>query len=169
VCCCVVLPKGLQATKLKAKSWNPKGLLPPCHNNCAGICGNPNHDHTFTIGRPRATSDFSSDISSDFLLKTKLQTFSSEVTRGNKTSEETSDIWLMIPWRTSEYSSDFLFLSLFRQKNLREFFRHFFRHFFRRILYFRARGLPVVNVWSWLGFPHVPGSAFAQSFAAYHL
>jgi hypothetical protein len=61
------------------------------------------------------TSDFSSDISSDILLKTKLQTFSSEVTRGNKTSDETSDIWPMIPWRTSEYSSDFLFLSLFRQ------------------------------------------------------
>jgi hypothetical protein len=38
------------------------------------------------------TSDFSLDISSDILLKTKLQTFSSEVTRGNKTSDETSDI-----------------------------------------------------------------------------
>jgi hypothetical protein len=34
------------------------------------------------------TSDFSSDI----LLTTKLQTFSSEVARGNKTSDKTSDI-----------------------------------------------------------------------------
>jgi hypothetical protein len=66
------------------------------------------------------TSDFSSDI----LLKTNLQTFLSEATRGNKTS----DVWPLIPWRTSEYSSEFLFLSLFRQKNLREFFIHFFRH-----------------------------------------
>jgi hypothetical protein len=74
------------------------------------------------------TSYFSSDISSDILLKTNLQTFSSEVTRGNKTSDKTSDICPMIPWRTSEYSSDFLFLSLFRQRSLREFFRHFFRH-----------------------------------------
>jgi hypothetical protein len=33
-----------------------------------------------------------SDISSDILLKTKLQTFLSEVARGNKTSDKTSDI-----------------------------------------------------------------------------
>jgi hypothetical protein len=101
-----------------------------------GTCGNPNHDHTFTIGRPWAWPDKlsflylspTSDISSDILLKTNLQTFLSEVTTGNKTSDGTSDIWPLIPWRTLEYSSDFLFLSLFRQKNLREFFRHFFRH-----------------------------------------
>jgi hypothetical protein len=31
-----------------------------------------------------------------------------------------------------------------------------------------ARGLPIVNVWSWLGFPHVPDDPTASIQALFH-
>jgi hypothetical protein len=56
----------------KDKSIWQKSLPFPVLRCLAGICGNPNHDHTFTIGRPRAWSSLNRSF-----VKTFLKTFSS--------------------------------------------------------------------------------------------